>query len=142
MAGGADAGEAAAGGDEDLETFVQRSRDEGLLPAHVTVAQARAVRDRLRGHQAALREYSPLPIPVRVHQFPARESPEPDPTRGWDAFHSRKWLRVTPVPGTHLSMMRPLNAAALGAALSRAMDEAGAGAAPDGLSKEKEWAIF
>jgi arthrofactin-type cyclic lipopeptide synthetase C len=140
--GGADAGEAAAGGDEDLETFVHRCRGEGLLPPHVTVAQARAVRDRLRGHQAALREYSPLPIPVLVHQFPAQQSPERDPARGWGAFHPRGWLRVTPVPGTHLSMMRPPNAAALGEALSRAMNEAREAAAQDGLSKEKERAIF
>jgi thioesterase domain-containing protein/acyl carrier protein len=142
-AGSADSGEeAAAAGDEDLETFVLRCRDEGLLPPHVTVAQARAVRDRLRGHQAALREYSPQPIPVLVHQFPAQQGPEPDPTRGWGAVHPRAWLRVTPVPGTHLSMMQPPNAAVLGEALSRAVDGAGEAVAPGGLSKERERAIF
>jgi amino acid adenylation domain-containing protein len=114
-----------ATGGVDLETFVTRCREQGLLPGHVTVEQARAVRDRLRGHQAALGEYSPQPIPVLVHQFPAGDSHSTDPTRGWGAFHPAGWLRVTPVPGTHLSMMRPPNAAALGEALSRAMDETG-----------------
>jgi arthrofactin-type cyclic lipopeptide synthetase C len=118
------------GGDEELDTFVGRCHDEGLLPLHVTVAQARAVRDRLRGHHAAMREYAPLPIPVLVHQFPARQSPEADPTRGWGVFHTERLLRVTPVPGTHLSMMQPPNAAALGEALARAMDEARDGAPP------------
>jgi arthrofactin-type cyclic lipopeptide synthetase C len=120
----------AASGDEDLETFVQRCRGEGLLPPHVTVAQARAVRDRLRRHQGAMREYSPLRIPVLVHQFPAQQSPEADPTRGWGAFHSPRLLRVAPVPGTHLSMMQPPNAAVLGEALSRALGGAGEGAPP------------
>jgi thioesterase domain-containing protein len=122
--------EVAAAGDEDLETFVRKCRDDGLLPPHVTVAQARAVRDRLRAHQAALREYSPQPFPVLVHQFPAGDSRHTDPTRGWGAFHPAGWLRVTPVPGTHLSMMRPPNAATLGQALSRAVDGAGEEAAP------------
>jgi len=124
--GGAEPGEEeiAAAGDEELETFVRKCREEGLLPRHVTVAQVRAVRDRLRGHQAALGEYSPQPIPVLLHQFPADDSPLTDPTRGWGAFHPRGWLRVTPVPGTHLSMMQAPNAAPLGEALSRAIDEA------------------
>jgi amino acid adenylation domain-containing protein len=134
--------EAAAGGDEDLDTFVRRCRDQGLLPPRVTVADARAVRDRLRGHQAAMREYSPQPIPVLVHQFPAQQGPEPDATRGWGAFHPEGWLRVTPVPGTHLSMMQPPNAAALGEALSRAVDGAREAVASGGLSKEREGAIF
>jgi arthrofactin-type cyclic lipopeptide synthetase C len=133
MADGGAAGsdeEIAAAGDGDLETFVRKCHDEGLLPRHVTVAQARAVRDRLRGHQAALREYAPQPIPVLLHQFPAGDSRDTDPTRGWGAFHPRGRLRVTPVPGTHLSMMRPPNAATLGQALSHAVEEARKGQAP------------
>ncbi|HEU4881056.1 MAG TPA: amino acid adenylation domain-containing protein [Longimicrobium sp.] len=116
--------EIAAAGDEDLETFVRKCRDEGLLPRHVTVAQARAVRDRLRNHQRALGEYSPQPLPVLLHQFPAADSGLTDPTCGWGAFHPEGWLRVTPVPGTHLSMMRAPNAASVGEALSRVLDRA------------------
>ncbi|MFL5540880.1 MAG: alpha/beta fold hydrolase, partial [Longimicrobiaceae bacterium] len=129
--GGAESDEEiAAAGDEDLETFVRKCREEGLLPSHVTVAQARAVRNRLRAHQAAVGEYSPQPIPVLVHQFPAGDSPLADPTRGWGAFHPERSLRVTPVPGTHLSMMRPPNAATLGEALSRALGRAREESAP------------
>ncbi|HST57571.1 MAG TPA: alpha/beta fold hydrolase, partial [Longimicrobium sp.] len=120
----------AAAGDDDLETFVRTCREEGLLPRHVTVAQARAVRDRLRNHQRALGEYSPQPLPVLLHQFPAEDSRTADPTRGWGAFHPQGWLRVTPVPGTHLSMMRAPNAATFGEALSRAVNQARKEAAP------------
>jgi thioesterase domain-containing protein len=120
----------AATGDADLETFVTRCREQGLLPGHVTVEQARRMRDRLRDHQLALREYSPRPLPVDVHLFPARESADPELSRGWRATVPATRLRVTPVPGTHLSMMRAPNAAALGEALSRAVDDAREEAAP------------
>jgi thioesterase domain-containing protein len=116
--------EIAAARDEDLETFVLECREEGLLPRHVTVAQARAVRDRLRNHQRALGEYAPQPLPVLLHQFPAADDRFADPTRGWGAVHPEGRLRVTPVPGTHLSMMRAPNTTTFGEALSRALDRA------------------
>jgi amino acid adenylation domain-containing protein len=114
----------AATGDVDLETFVTRSRERGLLPGHVTVEQARRMRDRLRDHHRALREYSPRPLPVAVHLFPAQQSADPEQSRGWRATVPATRLRVTPVPGTHLSMMRAPNAATLGEALSRAVGRA------------------
>ncbi|MFL5381246.1 MAG: thioesterase domain-containing protein, partial [Longimicrobiaceae bacterium] len=119
-----------ATGDVDLETFVTRCREQGLLPGHVTVEQARRMRDLLRDHQRALREYSPQPLPVAVHLFPAQQSADPEPSRGWRVTLPATQLRVTPVPGTHLSMMRPPNTAALGEALSRALGEARKGQAP------------
>ncbi|HYH80463.1 MAG TPA: amino acid adenylation domain-containing protein, partial [Longimicrobium sp.] len=119
-----------ATGGVDLETFVTRCREKGLLPGHVTVEQAGQMRDRLRDHQRALGEYAPLPLPVAVHLFPARQSADPDPSRGWQATLPAAQLRVTPVPGTHLSMMRAPNAATLGEALSRALGRARDAAAP------------
>ncbi|WP_420127866.1 amino acid adenylation domain-containing protein [Longimicrobium sp.] len=113
-----------AAGEVDLETSVTWWREMGLLPGHVTVGQALSLRDRLRDHRRALREYSPQPIPVTIHQFPAHQSADPEPSRGWRATLPAARLRVTPVPGTHLSMMRPPNAATLGEALSRALDRA------------------
>jgi arthrofactin-type cyclic lipopeptide synthetase C len=111
-------------GDGNLDAFVTQCREQGLLPGHVTVEQARGMRDRLRNHQRALREYSPRPLPVAVHLFPARESADPDASRGWQATLPATQLQVTPVPGTHLSMMRAPNAATLGEALSRAVRRA------------------
>jgi amino acid adenylation domain-containing protein len=119
-----------ATGDVDLATFVTRCRENGLLPGHVTVEQARQMRDRLRNHHRAIREYSPQPLPVAVHLFPAQQSPDPELSRGWQATLPAAHLQVTPVPGTHLSMMRPPNAAALGEALSRAIGRAWEEAAP------------
>ncbi|HEU4559443.1 MAG TPA: alpha/beta fold hydrolase, partial [Longimicrobium sp.] len=117
-----------ATGDAELETVVARWREQGLIPGHVTVEQARQMRDRLRNHESALREYSPQPLPVAVHLFPAQQSPEPDPSRGWGAIVPAAQLRVTPVPGTHLSMMGAPNAATLGEALSSAIGRARAAA--------------
>jgi amino acid adenylation domain-containing protein len=111
-------------GAEELETFVTRCREKGLLPGHVTVEQARQMRDHLRGNAVALREYSPQPLPVAVHLFPAGQSGDPDLSRGWQATLPAAQLRVTPVPGTHLSMMRAPNVATLGEALSRAIGRA------------------
>jgi arthrofactin-type cyclic lipopeptide synthetase C len=82
------------------------------------------MRDRLRAHLSALREYFPQPIPVPVHLFPAAESPAPDRRRGWQAVLPDASLRVAPVPGTHLSMLEAENARELGAALSRALGAA------------------
>jgi thioesterase domain-containing protein len=117
-----------ATGDVDLETFVARCHEKGLLPGHVTVEQARRMRERLRNHQRALREYSPQLLPVAVHLFPAQQSADPDPSRGWQAILPANQLQVTPVPGTHQSMMRPPNAETLGGALWRRLDDARKGA--------------
>ncbi|MDB4951640.1 MAG: hypothetical protein JWM27_4289, partial [Gemmatimonadetes bacterium] len=119
-------------GEGELEAFVARSRAEGRIPAHVTVAQFREMRHHLRAHERALREYRPQPIPVAVHQFAAAGSPEPDPSRGWAAVLPAPLLQVVAVPGTHLSMMSAPHAEVLGAALTRGLDAAradgGAGA--------------
>jgi thioesterase domain-containing protein len=77
-------------------------------------------------NRQALRGYDPRPLPVAVHLFSARESPMDDPSRGWRDLLSDEALRVTPVPGTHHSMMGPPNAAVLGEALSRALRAAAA----------------
>jgi amino acid adenylation domain-containing protein len=103
----------------DLEAVVERCHETGLLPAHVTAARVRRMRDRLRANVHALRAYAPRPIPVPVALFPARQGASPDAGRGWRALLADASLRVTPVPGTHLSMMDAENVAALGEALSR-----------------------
>jgi amino acid adenylation domain-containing protein len=115
------AGSADDDGDADLETYAARLRAEGRLSAHATVPQLREMRDRGRVNQQAGRGYDPRPLPVVVHFFTAGESPMEDPSRGWRALLPERSLRVTPVPGTHHSMMDPSNAAVLGEALSRCL---------------------
>ncbi len=44
-----------------------------------------------------------------------------DPSRGWGDLLPAWSLQVTPVPGTHHSMMDPPNAAVLGEALSQGL---------------------
>ncbi|HYH80107.1 MAG TPA: thioesterase domain-containing protein, partial [Longimicrobium sp.] len=122
-ASGAEAEEGDAGG-TDLEAFVHRCRERGLLPAHVTVAHAREMQARLRATRRALRAYDPRPLEIPVHLFPAERSGGADPRRGWQALLDDASLRVTPVPGTHLSMMRGPSVEALGRALSRGVRQA------------------
>jgi len=117
-------GESAAASEEEIDAFARRCLEQGLVPGEITIGQAREMRDRLRVHQRAMIEYRPRPIPVPVHLFPARESPTPDLSRGWRAVVPEHLLRVTPVPGTHASMMKVPNAEALGEALTRAISQA------------------
>jgi amino acid adenylation domain-containing protein len=116
------AGSVHGGGDADLEAYVARMQAEGKLPAHVTVPQFREMRERGRVNDQAVRGYDPRPLPVVVHHFSARENPMVDePSRGWRDLLPERLLQVTPVPGTHQSMMDPPNAAVLGEALSRGL---------------------
>ena len=105
--------------DAELAAWVERCRDDGTLPGHVSVAQAREMRDRLRAHGRSLRAYRPRPLPVPVHLFPAQDDAGADPRRGWQAVLDESSIHVTPVPGTHLSMMTPANVGPVGQALSR-----------------------
>ncbi|HET7462077.1 MAG TPA: amino acid adenylation domain-containing protein, partial [Longimicrobium sp.] len=106
----------------ELEALARRCHETGVLPATVTVGVIRQMRERLATHARAAREYFPQPLPLPVHLFPARDGA--DPRHGWRAVLPDASLRVTPVPGTHLSMLEPGNVASLGGALSRAVSRA------------------
>jgi arthrofactin-type cyclic lipopeptide synthetase C len=122
-------GPADGDGDAEVEAYMAGLRAQGRLPDHVTVPQFREMRDLGRMNQRALRGYDPRPLPVVVHLFAAGESPMRDPSRGWGDLLPAWSLQVTPVPGTHHSMMDPPNAAVLGEALSRGMERERTGAA-------------
>jgi amino acid adenylation domain-containing protein len=117
---------AATAGGMSLEALVERSHQTGVLPRHVTLARVRQVQARLRGNRRAMHEYAAQPLPVPVHLFPALDGAG-DPLHGWDAVLSGASTRVTPVPGTHLTMVEGANAAALGHALSAALRNGGGG---------------
>ncbi|HEX2093470.1 MAG TPA: alpha/beta fold hydrolase, partial [Longimicrobiaceae bacterium] len=110
----------------DLETFVATCREKGLLPGHVTAAQAQEMENRLHVHDRSIRGYRPQPIPLPVHLFSARDGADADPRRGWQTLLDGTSIRVTPVPGTHLSMMEASNVEFLGRALSREIRRAAA----------------
>jgi thioesterase domain-containing protein len=113
---------AAAAATLDLDALVSRCHEVGLLPARVTHARVREMSERLRANRRALREYAASPLPVPVHLFPAGDGSAPDPALGWRAVLPGSALRVTPVPGTHLSIMEGSNAVQVGRALSGAME--------------------
>jgi thioesterase domain-containing protein len=115
---GPESHEEPAGGETGLEALVAKGR--------VTAAHAAEMRERLRASRHALREYYPQPVPVPVRLFAARQGPGPDPRRGWQALLPDASLRVTPVPGTHPSMLEGDSLRSLGEALSREIGQAGA----------------
>ena len=123
VGGAALAGLAAAAATQDLETLVAKCHETGLLPAHVSADRVRQMRGRLRDHARAMREYFAQPIPAPVHVFPAQQGPAGDVRLGWQAVLGDN-VRVTPVPGNHLTMMEAPNAEALGRALSREISRA------------------
>nr|WP_240979180.1 non-ribosomal peptide synthetase [Longimicrobium terrae] len=117
------AGPVDGGGDAGLEAYVARLQAEGKLPAHVTVPQFREMRNRGRVNDQAVRGYDPQPIPVVVYHYSAQESPMvEEPSRGWRDLLPEHLLQVTPVPGTHQTMMDPVNSAVLGQALARGLE--------------------
>jgi len=73
----------------------------------------------------ALDQYSPTPIPIPVHLFAAREGPNPDAWRGWDALLPKKRIVRTDVEGSHSTMVSPPFVHGLGEALSRVLEEVG-----------------
>ncbi|HYH81147.1 MAG TPA: amino acid adenylation domain-containing protein, partial [Longimicrobium sp.] len=106
----------------DLETLVKLAHAVATLPSHITAPRIRIIRDQAQRKSAAgraLREYAPLPIPIPIHLFAAQDNPSADPLRGWGALLPAASIRVSPVPGTHWSMMEDGNVEPLGQAISR-----------------------
>lgn len=69
----------------------------------------------------ALSEYFAPAVPISIHLFPAKDDTHRDARRGWSVLVPDRLLRVTPVPGAHLTMMQEQNVGALGAAVASAV---------------------
>jgi arthrofactin-type cyclic lipopeptide synthetase C len=79
--------------------------------------------DRVVLYDRALAEYSAAALPIAVHLFPAQDDTHVEARRGWNALLPDARLRVTPVPGAHLTMMQPAHVGALGRAVTLALHE-------------------
>jgi arthrofactin-type cyclic lipopeptide synthetase C len=116
---------ASAASEVDPGAFATQWREQGLLPGHLTVDEAREFQDHFRTSLLSLRGYSPRPVPLPVHLFFARDAGI-DPWRGWQVLMDDVSISATPVPGTHFSMMEAPNVESLGRALSREIGRAAA----------------
>ncbi len=122
---GLPAGVETAGEDDEKQdaAWADRARESGLLPRDADFASITRMRERIRSSRREMLEYHARPIPMPVHLFTARQSTA-GPTRGWEAVLPVAQIRVTEVPGSHMTMMSGANAEVVGRELSRAVADA------------------
>ncbi len=109
----------------DFGALVRKCQELSILPDRLSVDEVRHYLSRYRTNLQASRDYQAHPIPVPIHLFAAQEGAPDDPWRGWGGVVSEDQIQVVPVPGNHLTMMKDPWIASLGAALSRALQQAG-----------------
>ena len=111
-----------------FEMFVGEIQAASLLPARMSVDQIRRYLAHHDGYLRALSAYTPEPWPggSPLHLF--RVADDRDVLLGWDAVADPRDIRTVDIPGSHMTMVEPPHAEALGAALSRALGAATAAA--------------
>jgi amino acid adenylation domain-containing protein len=113
----------------DFADVVQECERLSLIPdtlRYLTVAQTRLKLARTYSLATAAARYQPHPLHIPVHFFPALDaqgSGNADPHRGWNDVVPSDLLRITPVPGSHHSMLRSPNVELLGRSLTLAIGQ-------------------
>ena len=113
----------------DFADVVQECDKLSLIPdtlRYLTITQTRLKLARTHSIAAAAARYQPHPLHIPVHFFPALDaqgSGNPDLHRGWNDVVPSDLLRITPVPGSHHSMLRSPNVELLGRSLMQAMGQ-------------------
>jgi thioesterase domain-containing protein/aryl carrier-like protein len=111
----------------DFADVVQECDRLSLIPdilRYLTVAQTRLKLARTYSLALAGAHYQPRPLHIPVHLFPAvdaQDSGDSRPHRGWNDVVPNGLLRITPVPGSHHSMLRSPNVELLGRSLTQAI---------------------
>jgi amino acid adenylation domain-containing protein len=112
-----------------------QGRGNTLPPAVIedyTAHEVQQFEARVESHLHAQANYAAKPISIPVHLFAAEErDPEAgDPAMerllGWDSVLPEQQIQLTPVPGSHHTMMEDPQVGVLGQALSQAIAQAGA----------------
>jgi thioesterase domain-containing protein len=111
----------------DFADVVQECDRLSLIPdtlRYLTIAQTRLKLARTHSLAVAAARYQPHPLNIPVHFFPAldaQSSGNAAPHRGWNDVVPSDLLRITPVPGSHHSMLRSPNVELLGRSLTQAI---------------------
>jgi amino acid adenylation domain-containing protein len=111
----------------EFADVVQECDRLSLIPdilRYLTVAQTRLKLARTYSLALAGAHYQPRPLHIPVHLFPAldaQDSGDSRPHRGWNDVVPNGLLRITPVPGSHHSMLRSPNIELLGRSLTQAI---------------------
>jgi amino acid adenylation domain-containing protein len=114
----------------DLGALIHAGYEAGLFAEPFTAERVSRLRQQMWFYPLALRDYTPPGIPVPVCYFEAMEGPGAGGSQGWREFLAETSIRVTPVPGTHGSMMGPDHVPVLGRALSREIARASENGGP------------
>jgi len=110
----------------DFATLVARFQELYLLPQHLaqlSVVQIRQYLMRRHLYNLANLQYFAQPVPTPIDLFISQENGSGVPFLGWNSILPENQLRVTPIAGTHLTMMDDPNIIALGRALSEAISQ-------------------
>jgi amino acid adenylation domain-containing protein len=111
----------------DFADVVQECDRLSLIPdtlRYLTIAQTRLKLARTHSLVVAAARYQPHPLHIPVHFFPAldaQDSGNSCPHRGWNDVVPSDLLRITPVSGSHHSMLRSPNVELLGRSLTQAI---------------------
>jgi amino acid adenylation domain-containing protein len=109
----------------DFADVVQECERLSLIPdtlRYLTVAQTRLKLARTHSLVVASARYQPHPLHIPIHLFSALDaqySGDSRPHRGWNDVVPNDLLRITPVPGSHHSMLRSPNIELLGRSLTQ-----------------------
>jgi thioesterase domain-containing protein len=111
----------------ELAQVIQQCDRLSVIPdtlRYLTTPQTRLKLARTHSLAVAAARYQPRPLQIPVHLFPAldaQNSGESCPHRGWNDVVPSDLLRITPVPGSHHSMLRSPNVELLGRFLTQAI---------------------
>jgi thioesterase domain-containing protein len=103
--------------------------DLDILPRGFRTRDAELFLNRIANNIELSTRFNPRPIEGRVHLYAATdftESGKPVDTETWRS-HARGGLEVVPVPGNHITLMKPPHVATLAAHLRKELDRVQAG---------------
>ena len=109
----------------DVQAMLVYCQGEGLLPKQIGADVLRRYLSVQHAIASALRQYERTPIPANVSLFTASGEQRLDRSLGWDGAPGQR-MTVTPVGGTHYSIMEAPWIGALGAAINGELRKAAA----------------
>jgi thioesterase domain-containing protein len=115
---------AAVGAGVSVESLLQHCQRIGLLPDIDAEVLRRHVAVRIATKKALL-DYEPLALPLRVNLFVATEPKRLDGALGWAHLLPERQLELTPIGGTHHSIVASPHVEHLGAAITKRLRETG-----------------
>ena len=109
---------------EQLETFLSRAREAGLVPPDADSTQSRDLFGVFQANLKGMLDFRPTPYPGKITLFRAKEQlplVTDDPLLGWGSV-ARDGVEVHEIPGDHVHMMRSPQVESLATAIMACID--------------------